>query len=80
LEQACGDELASEIVQVLGERGLLDELLDDGGEVAQASYGLEVVIAAAEGSACEGEDEGAVDDFEGHTAAIEVEGGLSVLA
>jgi hypothetical protein len=29
---------------------------------------------------CEGEDEGAVDDFEGDTPAIEVECGLSVLA
>jgi hypothetical protein len=80
LEQTCGDELASEVVQVLGERGLLDEFLDDGCEVAQASYGLKVVIAGAEGSACEGEDEGAVYDFEGDTSAIEVEGGLSVLA
>ena len=58
----------------------MNELLDDGGEVAQASYGLEVAIAAAEGSACEGEDEGALHDFEIDAAPVEGEGCLSVLS
>jgi hypothetical protein len=80
LEQACVDELGTEVVEILGERGLLNELLDDGGEVAQAAYGLEVFIAAAECSACEGEHEGAVHDFEIDAAPVEVEGGLSVLS
>jgi hypothetical protein len=65
LEQACGDELASEVVQVLGEGGFADQLFDDEGEVLQASYGLEIVAAGARGSSCEGEEEGALHDLEG---------------
>jgi hypothetical protein len=80
LEHACVDELGTEVVEILGERGLLNELLDDGGEVAQAAYGLEVLIDAAECSACEGEDEGAVHDFEIDAAPVESECGPSVLS
>jgi hypothetical protein len=74
------DEACLQVLEILGERRGVEQLVDDGEEVLEASNGLQVVGVGAKGSTCESEEEGVVDDVEANAAAIEGESGAAVLS